>query len=130
MTPLSLRCSGGSHSPLQARHDEHQARGPRAHRHRSRRAFGRERDSSSGSDAMTPVRRLGVAVASVLALLSALLVPMGAVAASPSILVSRVATSNKVMALTFDIGSDVANVPRILTVLADHGVKSTFFATG
>jgi peptidoglycan/xylan/chitin deacetylase (PgdA/CDA1 family) len=79
---------------------------------------------------MTPAHRLGVAVVSVLALLCALLVPAGAVAASPSILVSRVTTSDKVIALTFDIGSDVANVPRILEVLADHGVKSTFFATG
>jgi peptidoglycan/xylan/chitin deacetylase (PgdA/CDA1 family)/LysM repeat protein len=77
-----------------------------------------------------PGRRLGVAVASVLALLSAVVVPAGAVAASPSILVSRVTTSNKLIALTFDIGSDVTNVPRILDVLADHGVKSTFFATG
>src|SRR5262245_55685220 len=74
--------------------------------------------SSSGGDAMTFARRLGVAVASVLALLSALLVPTGALAASPSILVSQVTTSNKVIALTFDIGSDVGNLPRILEVLA------------
>src|SRR3990170_8740856 len=79
---------------------------------------------------MRSARKLGVTLAALLALLLGLFVPSGAGAASPSILVSRGATSAKVMALTFDIGSDVANVSRILTVLADHGVKSTFFATG
>lgn len=70
------------------------------------------------------------AVVTVLVLLIGLLVPTGAGAANPSILVSRVTTANKVMALTFDFGSDPGNAARILQVLADRGVKSTFFATG
>ena len=79
---------------------------------------------------MRSARKLGVPFAALLALLFGLVVPSGAGAASPSILVSRGTTPARLMALTFDIGSDVANVPRILTALADHGVKSTFFATG
>jgi peptidoglycan/xylan/chitin deacetylase (PgdA/CDA1 family)/LysM repeat protein len=69
-------------------------------------------------------------LAALLALLFGLVVPSGAGAASPSILVSRVATSAKVMALTFDMGSDAANVSRILTALSGQGVKATFFVTG
>jgi len=79
---------------------------------------------------MTPARTIRAAMVTLLALLLGVLHPVGASAASPSILVSRVTTSSKVMALTFDFGSDAGNVPRILQVLADHGVKSTFFATG
>jgi len=79
---------------------------------------------------MTSARKLSAAMVTLLALLLGLLLPMGASAASPSVLVSRVATSSKVMALTFDFGSDAGNVSRILQVLADQGVKSTFFATG
>src|SRR5660398_102992 len=79
---------------------------------------------------MTSARKLSAAMVTLLALLLGLLLPMGASAASPSVLVSRVTTSSKVMALTFDFGSDAGNVSRILQVLADQGVKSTFFATG
>ena len=79
---------------------------------------------------MRSVCRLGAALVALLALLFGLVVPSGAGAASPSILVSRGTTSARVMALTFDIGSDVANVPSILSALADHRVRSTFFATG
>jgi peptidoglycan/xylan/chitin deacetylase (PgdA/CDA1 family) len=79
---------------------------------------------------MRSVRKLGIASATLLALLLGLVVPSGAGAAGPSSLVSRVTTSAKVMALTFDVGSDVGNVSRILTALADQGVRSTFFATG
>lgn len=78
---------------------------------------------------MTP-RTVRSTVAGLLVLLLGLLLPTGALAASPSILVSRVTTSSKVMALTFDFGSDAGNVSSILATLADHGVKSTFFATG
>src|SRR5262245_40229076 len=75
-------------------------------------------------------RKVGGALAALVALVLGLLVPSGARAASPSTLVSRVTTSAKVMALTFDMGSDATNVSRILTALADQGVKSTFFVTG
>lgn len=74
--------------------------------------------------------RLARTIAALLVVLLGVLLPTGASAANPSVLVSRVTTSSKVMALTFDFGSDAGNVSRILQVLADHGVKSTFFATG
>jgi peptidoglycan/xylan/chitin deacetylase (PgdA/CDA1 family) len=79
---------------------------------------------------MRSARKLGVALAALLAALFGLVVPSGAGAASPSILVSRVVTSARVMALTFDMGSDAANVSRILTALSGSGVKATFFVTG
>ncbi len=81
-------------------------------------------------DVMTFTRTIRVTVVSLLVLLLGLLLPANAVAASPSALVSRATTSDKVVALTFDFGSDPGNVSRILQVLADRGVKSTFFATG
>ena len=79
---------------------------------------------------MTATRKTRVTVVTMFLLLLGLLLPAGASAASPSNLVSRVTTSRKVMALTFDFGSEAGNVSRILQVLADRGVKSTFFATG
>lgn len=80
---------------------------------------------------MTANRKTRTTLATLLVLLlGVLLLPASADAASPSNLVSRVTTSRKVMALTFDFGSDAGNVNRILQVLADRGVKSTFFATG
>lgn len=39
-------------------------------------------------------------------------------------------TTSKVVALTFDDGADGTNVNKILKILADHNVKSTFFLTG
>ncbi len=79
---------------------------------------------------MTLARTIRTTTVALLVLILGLFLPTGASAASPSILVSRVTTSSKVMALTFDFGSDAGNVSRILQVLADQGVKSTFFATG
>ena len=79
---------------------------------------------------MTFARTARVMVASMLVLLIGLLLPANAVAASPSVLVSRATTSDKVVALTFDFGSDAGNLTRILQTLGDKGVKSTFFATG
>ncbi|MDI9628417.1 MAG: LysM peptidoglycan-binding domain-containing protein [Acidobacteriota bacterium] len=79
---------------------------------------------------MTATRMTPAALTTLLVLLLGLLFPAAATAASPSILVSRVTTSAKVMALTFDFGSDAGNVSRILQALADRGVKATFFVTG
>ncbi len=79
---------------------------------------------------MASARKHSAAMVTLLALLLSLLLPTGASAASPSVVVSRATTSAKVMALTFDFGSDAGNVSRILQVLSDYGVKSTFFATG
>ena len=79
---------------------------------------------------MTFARTARVTSVTVLVILLGLLLPARAVAASPSTLVSRATTSDKVVALTFDFGSDAGNLSRILQILADKGVKSTFFATG
>lgn len=79
---------------------------------------------------MTATRMTPVALTTLLVLLLGVLFPAAANATSPSILVSRVTTSAKVMALTFDFGSDEGNVSRILQALADRGVKASFFVTG
>ncbi len=79
---------------------------------------------------MAATHKTPAALTTLFVLLLGLLFPAAANAASPSILVSRVTTSAKVMALTFDFGSDPGNVWRILQVLADRGVKATFFVTG
>ena len=79
---------------------------------------------------MTFARTTRVMLVSLLVLLLGLLLPASAVAASPSVLVSRATTSDKVVALTFDFGSDAGNSARILQILADRGVKATFFVTG
>ena len=47
-----------------------------------------------------------------------------------STVISRAATNEKVMALTFDAGSDSANTATILSILAANDFKSTFFLTG
>lgn len=44
--------------------------------------------------------------------------------------VRRVATQEKVVALTYDDGPDVACTPELLKVLDDSGVKATFFVVG
>lgn len=45
-------------------------------------------------------------------------------------LVPRVATADKVVALTFDDGPARDNTPRILATLAAHDVKATFYLVG
>jgi len=50
--------------------------------------------------------------------------------ASTSKVISRVYTTEKVVALTFDDGSDGTNIPAILKILSDNNVKATFFITG
>lgn len=52
------------------------------------------------------------------------------VAAADSQLVSRVSTTQKLMALTFDDGADGESIPAVLQILKDHNVKATFFVTG
>jgi peptidoglycan/xylan/chitin deacetylase (PgdA/CDA1 family)/peptidoglycan hydrolase-like protein with peptidoglycan-binding domain len=47
-----------------------------------------------------------------------------------SVVISRISTNERVMALTFDDGSDSANTKAILDILQNYGVKSTFFLTG
>lgn len=79
---------------------------------------------------MTFARTTRVLLVSLVVLLAGFLLPVRAAAANPSILVSRATTSDKVVALTFDFGSDAGNLTRILQTLGDKGVKATFFATG
>lgn len=55
---------------------------------------------------------------------------MNAFAADPSKVVSKVNTSAKQIALTFDDGSDGGNITSILQTLSDNNIKSTFFITG
>lgn len=47
-----------------------------------------------------------------------------------STLVTKGATTAKVIALTFDDGDDGANDDAILKILADNNIKASFFATG
>ncbi len=51
-------------------------------------------------------------------------------AASESQLISKVSTSSKIIALTFDDGTDAEHIQEILQVLTDNEVKATFFITG
>src|SRR4051812_14282057 len=44
--------------------------------------------------------------------------------------VSRLATGEPIVALTFDDGPDPVVTPRILDVLAAHGARATFFVLG
>lgn len=44
--------------------------------------------------------------------------------------ISRIDTTDKVVALTFDDGPDPRFTPRILEILKSKGVKATFFVTG
>ena len=50
--------------------------------------------------------------------------------AAPARSISRGNTTEKVVALTFDDGSDGTNISSILNTLSAHNVKSTFFLTG
>ena len=52
------------------------------------------------------------------------------VSAAPAQTVTRGSTTEKVVALTFDDGSDGTNINRILQTLSNHNVKATFFLTG
>ena len=45
-------------------------------------------------------------------------------------LVDRVETDKKAVALTFDDGPTAAYTDELLAVLAEHGIKATFFVTG
>lgn len=50
--------------------------------------------------------------------------------AASSTYVTKGSTTSKVVALTFDDGSDGTNINKILDVLSAHNVKATFFLTG
>lgn len=67
-----------------------------------------------------------------LILLTAILVLFMAnpVLAADSLLITKVNTTQKMMALTFDDGADGGNIPIVLEILEDYNVTSTFFITG
>ena len=50
--------------------------------------------------------------------------------AAPALSISRGNTTEKVVALTFDDGSDGTNINTILQTLSNHNVTATFFLTG
>jgi peptidoglycan/xylan/chitin deacetylase (PgdA/CDA1 family) len=50
--------------------------------------------------------------------------------ASSSQLITKGSTSSKLIALTFDDGSDGANISSILSILNANNIKATFFITG
>ncbi len=50
--------------------------------------------------------------------------------AATSSYVTKGNTANKVVALTFDDGSDGTNINKILGILANNNIKATFFLTG
>ncbi|WP_290758300.1 polysaccharide deacetylase family protein, partial [Exiguobacterium sp. UBA3491] len=64
-----------------------------------------------------------------LLLLTPLSIPLQVDAAS-STFVTKGTTTKKVVALTFDDGSDGTNIVKILSVLKSNQVKATFFLTG
>ncbi|MBF7095562.1 LysM peptidoglycan-binding domain-containing protein [Alkalibacter mobilis] len=66
----------------------------------------------------------------IILVLIALMTMIDPVMAADSQLVSRVNTTQKMMALTFDDGADGDSIPQVLQILKDHNVKSTFFVTG
>ncbi|WP_214851474.1 LysM peptidoglycan-binding domain-containing protein [Exiguobacterium sp. s193] len=52
------------------------------------------------------------------------------VEAASSTFVTKGSTTSKVVALTFDDGSDGTNIAKILSILKSNNVKATFFLTG
>ncbi|RWZ54429.1 LysM peptidoglycan-binding domain-containing protein [Halobacillus fulvus] len=71
-----------------------------------------------------------VASVTVILFLLFLLFPFSTVSAAPSTFVTKGNTSEKVVALTFDDGSDGTNISHILQTLSQYNVKATFFLTG
>ncbi|NTW72024.1 MAG: LysM peptidoglycan-binding domain-containing protein [Eubacteriaceae bacterium] len=66
----------------------------------------------------------------ILTLLLLLSIFSSQVFAAESQLVSKVNTSTKVIALTFDDGDDGKNITKVLQILTDNKIKATFFITG
>lgn len=66
----------------------------------------------------------------ILLIMILIMIMMNPVSAADSQLISRVNTTQKMMALTFDDGSDGESIPEVLEILKNHNVKSTFFITG
>jgi peptidoglycan-N-acetylglucosamine deacetylase len=78
----------------------------------------------------TKTRKYSARVAASLLILMMVTQTVFAYAATTSKLITRVYTTDKVVALTFDDGSDGTNIPVILKILHDNNIKATFFLTG
>ncbi|MDN6731281.1 MAG: polysaccharide deacetylase family protein, partial [Atopostipes suicloacalis] len=59
-----------------------------------------------------------------------LLSPILSITAAPSQLVQKGNTTEKIVSLTFDDGSDGTNIQSILNILSKDDIKATFFLTG
>ncbi|OJF97194.1 polysaccharide deacetylase family protein [Alkalibacterium sp. 20] len=73
-------------------------------------------------------RSVGIMITFLLVLSSIL--TFSTVAAAPAQTITKGNTTEKVVALTFDDGSDGTNINNILQTLSNHNVKATFFLTG
>lgn len=82
------------------------------------------------NDMMIQKKSITRSTLSFIMLLLLLLSSASDVIAAPSKLVQKGNTTEKVVALTFDDGSDGTNIDSILSVLSQHNVKATFFLTG
>lgn len=76
------------------------------------------------------IRKAAVLLTTFVFVLSIICPSVRTEAATASKVISRVYTSEKVVALTFDDGDDGANIPAILKILSDNNVKATFFLKG
>lgn len=79
---------------------------------------------------MKKTRRVKVIITALIISFMVMTAVLGRVFATTSALISKVATTDKVIALTFDDGSDGGNAEAILAVLANYNAKATFFVTG
>ncbi|MDD3027929.1 MAG: polysaccharide deacetylase family protein [Erysipelotrichaceae bacterium] len=79
---------------------------------------------------MKKTRRVKVILSSLIISFMIMSMVLGQVSATSSQLISKVTTTDKVIALTFDDGSDGGNAEAILAILASYNVKATFFVTG
>ncbi|WP_423190325.1 LysM peptidoglycan-binding domain-containing protein [Alkalibacterium sp. f15] len=73
-------------------------------------------------------RSVGIVITFLLALSSIL--TFSTAAAAPAQTITKGNTTEKVVALTFDDGSDGTNINNILQTLSTHNVKATFFLSG
>ncbi len=76
------------------------------------------------------IQNLAIAVLFVVALLPSGLMPSGATAAANIQVVTRFNTTDPVIALTFDAGSDRGYAVQILDTLKSNGIHATFGMTG
>jgi peptidoglycan-N-acetylglucosamine deacetylase len=75
------------------------------------------------------IRNAAVLITTLVFVLTFITQPMYAHGATSQV-ITKINTTNKVVALTFDDGSDGTNIPAILKILSDYNVKATFFLTG